>query len=124
MSLGLIQAWCCVVKAWVSALLAVDAQRLSRGPKNVSRRTDSPISDFYGQPENKPKIEITSSFPRRRESKPLLDSRLRRNDGATVKPRIVSPGPLEGAEQRRNAGAFGWRCLSRRRVLPAARRFE
>ncbi len=33
-----------------------------------------------------------------------MDSRLRGNDRATVSPRVVFPGPLRGAEQRRSAG--------------------
>jgi len=35
-----------------------------------------------------------------------MDSRLRGNDGAAVPTRIVSPGPLRGAEQRRGAGGL------------------
>ena len=35
-----------------------------------------------------------------------MDSRLRGNDNPGVSTRIVSPGPLRGAEQRRGAGGF------------------
>jgi hypothetical protein len=63
------------------------ARRSTRGPKNVARLTDSEISDFYGQPEIKPKNET------HRVSTDAL------------------PGPLRGAEQRRSAGGF-WLALS------------
>jgi len=71
-------------------------------------------SDSHGQPEKTAKNEIhrrrspaqTPSLPRTRESIPLLDSRLRGNDGATAQARDGLPGPLEGAEQRRKAGGL------------------
>jgi hypothetical protein len=74
-------------------------------------------TDFYGQPEKTAKNEIrylaapSPSLPRTRESRPLLDSRLRGN-GDTGRPaRIVSPGPLGGAEQRRGWRKRGEDCL-------------
>jgi hypothetical protein len=101
------------------------AQRLSRGPKGVSRSNAIRVTDFHGQPEKKPKIEIhpSPSLPRprhtrdsasrraKRESRHLLDSRLRGNDRTTASPRIVSPGPLRGAEQRRGWRIKGEDCL-------------
>jgi len=74
---------------------------------------------FHGQPEKPAKNEIcqfsvhtpSPSFPRRRESTPSLDSRLRGNDGTPVQPRVVSPGPLRGAEQRRGWRIEGEDCL-------------
>ena len=100
------------------------AQRLPRGPQRRRRSTDvAQKTDFHGQPEITAKNEIlrrrshapTPSLPRKRESR-MLDSRLARreaesrvcrgrgNDGTPASPRIVSPGPLRGAEQRRKAG--------------------
>ncbi len=102
------------------------AQHLPRGPQrrpcssDVAQKTDS-----HGQPEKTAKNEFrhlaaptpSPSLPRprhtrdsasrraKRESR-MLDSRLRANDRATLSPRIVSPGPLRGAEQRRNAGGL------------------
>ena len=90
------------------------AQRLSRGPKRRPRSTDVPQKiHSCGQPEKRAKIKgsmvahppaQSPSFPRRRESTRCLDSRLRGNDNSGVSARIVSPGPLRGAEQRRSAG--------------------
>jgi len=92
------------------------AQRLSRGPEGRPRSTDErQKTHSCGQPGKKPKSKDSAashtpthtqspSFPRRRESTRCLDSRLRGNDRATVSTRIVSPGPLRGAEQRRSAG--------------------
>jgi len=76
-------------------------------------------ADFHGQPEKTAKNEICwrrspappPSLPRTRESRPLLDSRLRGNDGTSAWPRIVSPGPLRGAEQRRGWRIKGEDCL-------------
>ena len=76
-------------------------------------------SECHGQPEKTVKNEIrqfsvhtpSPSFPRRRESTPSLDSRLRGNDGTPVQPRVVSPGPLRGAEQRRGWRIKGEDCL-------------
>jgi hypothetical protein len=47
---------------------------------------------FHGQPEKKPKIEI-------------------RHSGTQAQGRIVSPGPLRGAEQRRGWRKKGEDCL-------------
>ena len=59
------------------------AQRLPRGPQRRPCSTDSPKKEgFYGQPEKMPKNEIPS----------LLTDAL--------------PGPLRGAEQRRNVGGL------------------
>ena len=91
------------------------AQRLSRGPKGRPRSTNLPQKiHSCGQPGKKPKNKDEASrtpthtqsrsFPRRRESTRCLDSRLRGNDNSGVSTRIVSPGPLRGAEQRRSAG--------------------
>ena len=90
------------------------AQRLARGPKASWLNLFDQKLHSHGQPEKKLKNKIhrTSShaphqsLPRKRESSPSLDSRLRGNDGTPVSPRVVSPGPLGGAEQRRNAGGL------------------
>ena len=89
------------------------AQRLPRGPQRRPCSTDvTQETGFHGQPEKMAKNEICfllppappPSLPRKRESR-MLDSRLRGSDGAPASPRIVSPGPLRGAEQRRKAGS-------------------
>jgi hypothetical protein len=90
------------------------AQRLSRGPEGRPCSTDErQKTHSCGQPEKRAKIEGSTaslataqslSFPHRRESTRCLDSRLCGNDRAAVSTRIVSPGPLRGAEQRRSAG--------------------
>jgi len=87
--------------------------------------------DFHGQPEKTAKNEIcqtavrtpTPSLPRKRESTPSLDSRLARreaesrvcrgrgNDCTQAQTRVVSPGPLRGAEQRRGWRIKGEDCL-------------
>jgi len=95
------------------------AQRLSRGPKASWLNQRAEKSDSYGQPEKTAKNEIcylvaptpSTSLPRKRESIPLLDSRLRGNDGATAQARDGLPGPLEGAEQRRGWRIKGEDCL-------------
>jgi hypothetical protein len=107
------------------------AQRLSRGPKSVSLPNTDQRINFHGQPEKKAKNEIrrwrsraqTPSLPRPRhtrdsasrrakpESRPLLDSRLRGNDGTDRPARVVLPGPLRGAEQRRGWRIKGEDCL-------------
>jgi hypothetical protein len=90
------------------------AQRLSRGPERRPCSTEVPQKTHScGQPgkraKNKGKASHTPthtqspSFPRRRESRQPINCRLQ-NYGATVSTRIVSPGPLKGAEQRRSAG--------------------
>ena len=64
------------------------AQRLSWGPQRHPRSSVLPQkSDFHGQPEKTPKIEIS-------------------HPGTQAQIRIVSPGPLRGAEQRRKAGGL------------------
>ena len=63
------------------------AQRLSRGPKNVSHSNSIRVSDFHGQLEKKPKT--------------------RRITLATD----ALPGPLRGAEQRRFERKKGEDCL-------------
>ena len=93
------------------------AQRLSRGPEGRPGPTDErQKTHSCGQPEKRSKNEgkasqppthtQSPSFPRRRESTRCLDSRLRGNDNSGVSTRIVSPGPLGGAEQRRGAGGL------------------
>ena len=80
--------------------------------KAPSLNRSSKSLHFHGQPEKTAKNEIRQlgaypqppSLPRKRESIPSLDSRLRGNDGTTVWPRDGFPGPLGGAEQRRKAG--------------------
>jgi len=69
------------------------AQRLSRGPAN--------------HPYSKPLL-INPSHRRKPVSSALafLDSGFRQNDRASGSAQVVSPGPLGGAEQRRNAGGF------------------
>ena len=94
-------------------------------PKGVRAQALCLKTDFHGQPGKTAKNEIlrrrslaqTPSLPRprhtrdsasrraKRESR-MLDSRLRGNDRTPVSPRVVSPGPLRGAEQRRNAGGL------------------
>ena len=91
------------------------AQRLSRGPEGRPCSTDErQKTHSCGQPEKRAKIEGSTaslataqsrSFPHRRESRLQINCRLQ-NYGATVSTRIVSPGPLRGAEQRRGAGGF------------------
>ena len=95
------------------------AQRLPRGPQ---RRPGSTVfsqkADSHGEPEKTAENEILwrrspaqpPSLPRRREAR-MLDSRLRGNDGTNASPRIVSPGPLRGAEQRRGWRKRGEDCL-------------
>ena len=62
------------------------AQRLPRGPQRRPGSTDvAQKIDSHGQPEKRAKNEICFS-------------------GTQAKARIVSPGPLRGAEQRRKAG--------------------
>ncbi len=64
------------------------AQRLARGPQRRPRSTVvHQKASFHGQPENTTKNEICHS-------------------GTQAQARIVSPGPLRGAEQRRKAGGF------------------
>jgi hypothetical protein len=64
------------------------AQRLPRGPQRRPRWTDvAQRIDFHGQPEKAAKNEICHS-------------------GTQAQKRIVSPAPLGGAEQRRNAGGL------------------
>jgi hypothetical protein len=96
------------------------AQRLSWGPQRRPCSTGVPQkTDSHGQPEKTAKNEIhrrrshaqPPSLPRRRESRPLLDSRLRGNDGTGRPARVVSPGPLRGAEQRRGWRKKGEDCL-------------
>ena len=85
----------------------------SKGTRKApSLNRSSKILHFHGQPEKTAKNKIRQlgaypqppSLPRRRESIPCLDSRLRGNNGATVWPRDGFPGPLGGAEQRRKTG--------------------
>jgi hypothetical protein len=107
------------------------AQRLSRGPKGVSGSKTVRFANFHGQPEKTAKNEIclllpltpSPSLPRprhtrdsasrraKRESSPPLDSRLRGSDGTGRPARVVSPGPLRGAEQRRGWRIKGEDCL-------------
>ncbi len=62
------------------------AQRLPRGPQKRPRSTVVPQkTGFHGQPEKTAKNEICYS-------------------GTQAQLRVVSPGPLRGAEQRRKAG--------------------
>ena len=62
------------------------AQRLPRGPQKRPRSSVLPQkTDFHGKPEKTAKNEIWYS-------------------GTQAQARIVSPGPLRGAEQRRKAG--------------------
>jgi len=62
------------------------AQRLPRGPQRRPRSTVFPQNtDFHGQPEKTAKNKICYS-------------------GTQAQVRVVSPGPLGGAEQRRKAG--------------------
>ena len=95
----------------LSAAFSV-ARRSTRGPKGGMTEPVSPRMNCYGQPGKKPKIApsdlppLTPSLPRRRESRLRLDSRLCGNDGTDRPARIVLPGPLRGAEQRRSAGGF------------------
>ncbi len=63
------------------------AQRLPRGPKNVSCETDSQEIEFHGQSEKRPKNENHRS---------IVDA---------------FPGPLGGAEQRRGWRKRGEDCL-------------
>ena len=107
------------------------AQRLPRGPERRPGSTVLPKkADSYGQPGKPAKIVIcqlltlapTPSLPRprhtrasasrraKRESR-MLDSRLRGNDVTQVSLRVVSPGPLRGAEQRRGWWIKGEDCL-------------
>ena len=80
-------------------------------PKASALNRCAPRIDFHGQPEKTAKNEILrrrfhaqiQSLPRKRESR-TVDSHLRGNDGTHAQTRIVSPGPLRGAEQRRKAG--------------------
>ena len=88
-------------------------------PKASTFNRSASKNESHGQPEKTAKNEIrqlgvhtqTPSLPRTRESIPLLDSRLRGNDGTQAQPRIVSPGPLRGAEQRRGWRIKGEDCL-------------
>ena len=88
-------------------------------PKASTLSRCAPIKDSLGQPEKTAKNEIrqlgvhtqTPSLPRGREAKPLLDSRLRGKDRTQAQPRVVSPGPLRGAEQRRGWRIKGEDCL-------------
>ena len=69
------------------------AQRLPRGPQRRPCSTVLPKKpDFHGQPGKTPKIEIHYS-------------------GTQAQTRIVSPGPLRGAEQRRGWREKGEDCL-------------
>ena len=76
-------------------------------------------AESHGQPEKTAKNEFrhlvapttSPSLPRKRVSRPLLDSRLRGNGGTQAQTRIVSPGPLRGAEQRRGWREKGEDCL-------------
>ena len=64
------------------------AQRLPRGPQRRPRSSVLPQKPgFHGQPEKTAKNEICHS-------------------GTQAQARIVSPGPLRGAEQRRKAGGL------------------
>ena len=92
------------------------AQRLSRGPEGRPRSTDERQKiHSCGQPGKRPKSKDEAShppthaqspsFPRRRESRQPINCRLQ-NYGATVSTRVVSLGPLRGAEQRRGAGGL------------------
>jgi hypothetical protein len=93
------------------------AQRLSRGPEGRPCSTDERLKvHSCGQPGKNPKSKGSTashppthtqspSFPRRREFTHCQDSHLK-NYGATVSTRVVSPGPLRGAEQRRGAGGL------------------
>jgi hypothetical protein len=66
-----------------------------------------PASALLGAAHGDPKSNTSRADRHSRESgSPVscMDSRLRGNDRATVSPRVVFPGPLRGAEQRRSAG--------------------
>jgi len=68
-----------------------------------------PAAALLGAPHGDPKGK-TEPGPDHRHSRaggspvPSMDSRLRGNDGTDRSARVVSPGPLRGAEQRRKAG--------------------
>jgi hypothetical protein len=92
---------------------------LMGAPKASGLYRSAPKTDSHGQPEKTAKNEICRtpslplhpSLPRRWESMPLRDSRLRRNDRATACPRGGLPAPLRGAEQRRVWRIKGEDCL-------------
>jgi len=90
------------------ALLEADGRCGTRayGPQTVLALFP-PASPLLGAPHGDPKSVVfhqPPSFRRKPESRQPMDSGLRRNDRAGLKARDVSPGPLRGAEQRRNAG--------------------
>jgi len=89
------------------------ARRSTRVPKGGLDQAQCRLFGYCSQPEKTPKIEGSAasrtpaqspSLPRRRESRQGMDSRLRGNDNPGVSARVVLPGPLRGAEQRRIGG--------------------
>jgi len=72
-------------------------------PKNTFPRSTGKRPKIEGKASRTPTHTQSPSFPRRQESTRRLDSRLQ-NYGAIVSARVVSPGPLRGAEQRRFGG--------------------
>ena len=77
------------------------AQRLPRGSEMRPHTTDVPpktIPTVNRRKRQKMKFAGGAHTPHPRHS------HLRGNDDTSVSPRVVSPGPLRGAEQRRKAG--------------------
>ncbi len=76
------------------------------GPQTVLALSP-PAAPLLGAPHGDPKSKTSRANRHSRiGGSPVsyMDSRLRGNDRATVSPRVVFPGPLRGAEQRRSAG--------------------
>jgi hypothetical protein len=81
------------------------AQRLPRGPEKRPRATVAPQKIGF-QSNRKKRQKLKSAHrPQPRHS------RAGGNDRATVSPRVVSSGPLRGAEQRRGWRKRGEDCL-------------
>ncbi len=93
------------------ALLEVGGGCGTRATPSDSPRPYPPASALLGAPHGDPKVK-TEPGPNHRHSRaggspvPGMDSRLPGNNETDRSARVVSPGPLRGAEQRRSAGGL------------------